>query len=277
MLGNLLPDTISRGVAHIGGPWTDVEVVSSCGSTNALVLEDARPWRVVAADEQVAGRGRLDRSWSTPPGEALAVSVSLPLPDDVARLAWFSPITAMAMARALTMCTGVRAGWKWPNDVLAARRDGAPACVDGSEWGKVCGILGQVSGHGTVVMGAGVNVAQAAADLPVPHATSVAACGGAVADAVRERVLVAFLGELADLHSRVVGAGLAGVREGYRRGCLTLGRTVRAELPGGRSLQGQAVRVDDAAELVVAVGGAEQVVAAGDVVHLRAAGGGYVA
>ena len=51
-----------------GDPWLPVEVHERVGSTNDLVREDPRPWRVVVADVQETGRGRLGRTWTTTPG-----------------------------------------------------------------------------------------------------------------------------------------------------------------------------------------------------------------
>ena len=51
-----------------GDPWPSVEVVEVLGSTNDEVRERPRPWRVVVAERQERGRGRLGRAWTTTPG-----------------------------------------------------------------------------------------------------------------------------------------------------------------------------------------------------------------
>ncbi len=64
----------------------------------------------------------------------------------------------------------------------------------------------------------------------------------------------------------------AGLADAYRAVCGTLGRQVRVELPGDRTLQGEAVDVDGAGRLVVRTEDGMTTLAAGDVVHLRAGG-----
>ncbi len=64
----------------------------------------------------------------------------------------------------------------------------------------------------------------------------------------------------------------SGLQETYAAGCATLGRTVRAELPGGRTVVGEAVALDGDGRLVIATAdGVQEPVGAGDVVHLRPA------
>jgi BirA family biotin operon repressor/biotin-[acetyl-CoA-carboxylase] ligase len=67
----------------------------------------------------------------------------------------------------------------------------------------------------------------------------------------------------------------SGVLEAYAAGCATLGREVRAELPGGEALSGEAVAVDSDGRLVIgSEAGVQRPVAAGDIVHLRGRGHG---
>ena len=139
-------------------------------STNSELVSQAAhaDLTVLATDTQTAGRGRLDRAWSTPPGTALAVSVflahepggadSAPAPDP-RRLGWVPLLAGVAMVRAVRSLGVTGAGLKWPNDVL----------VDGR---KLCGILTELTSTG-VVVGAGLNVSMTAQQLPVPTATSL--------------------------------------------------------------------------------------------------------
>ncbi|NWG16921.1 MAG: biotin--[acetyl-CoA-carboxylase] ligase [Chloroflexi bacterium] len=120
------------------------------GSTNEIALNwlkaGAPGGAVVIADEQTSGRGRLGRSWHTPPGAALAVSVILR-----PRAAFVSQITmlgALAIHETL-LCFGVESGIKWPNDVQVNGR-------------KICGVLPEAVWDGErllgVVLGMGLNV-----------------------------------------------------------------------------------------------------------------------
>jgi BirA family biotin operon repressor/biotin-[acetyl-CoA-carboxylase] ligase len=200
---------------------------------------------VVVAEQQTAGRGRVDRSWESPPRSGLTFSVLLRPVLPAPEWGWLPLLTGLAVARALRLRAEVDALLKWPNDVL----------VDGR---KVCGVLAEVPGPGAVVVGIGLNVSTRRDELPVETATSLLLEHAASTD--RDTLLRAVLRELA----RVMADPVEG-RAGYRAMCSTLGLEVRLELPD-RAVTGVAERVDDDGRLVVdgtAYG-------AGDVVHLRA-------
>lgn len=236
-----------------GQPWTDVEIHDSVGSTNAVLRRDPRPWRAVVADEQVSGRGRLDRTWSTPPGVALAVSVLLPpVPDP----SWVPLFTGLAVHDAAAEVTGVETVLKWPNDVLV------PA--DGDR--KVAGILCEMIPEG-IIVGTGLNVSQSRDQLPVAHATSLALAGGQDLD--RQRLLTAFLRRMRRVHEQSLQPELW--REEYLAVCSTIGRRVLVERAGQAPAQVHVHGIDASGRLVGQDSlGRDVVVAAGDVVHVRA-------
>ena len=126
-----------------------------------------------------------------------------------------------------------------------------------------------VPGAELVVVGAGVNIDQTRAELPVETATSLALCG--VADVHRADVVVRYLGSLADLHKAWAGggAGLEALGAAYRSVCQTIGLDVDVHQPDGLVVHGTATGVDDGGRLVVAGPGARTVHAAGDVTHVR--------
>ena len=110
---------------------------------------------VVIADEQTAGRGRLKRAWSAPPGSSVLMTIVLR--PTIAILGKLALAGALAVADAIEETTGLQAGLKWPNDVL----------INGK---KVSGILVESEVKGDeleyVTMGIGVNVNFDVADLP---------------------------------------------------------------------------------------------------------------
>ncbi|CAG7322381.1 biotin--[acetyl-CoA-carboxylase] ligase [Mycobacterium avium subsp. paratuberculosis] len=154
---------------------------------------------------------------------------------------------------------GVAVGLKWPNDVLAGPA-GTP--------GKLAGILAEVS-KPVVVIGLGLNVTQSADEIDGPGATSLLDLGVAAPD---RTALVS--GLLRELGRRIVswqaarGADWA-LAADYRARSLTIGTRVRADLPGGKHVEGTASGIDDQGRLCLDSGGQTVVVAAGDVVHLR--------
>jgi BirA family biotin operon repressor/biotin-[acetyl-CoA-carboxylase] ligase len=221
-------------------------------STNRHLLDLARSGApdgvVVVADRQTAGRGRRGRSWFSPPGASLLVSVlarpDLP-PERLHLLPWS---VALAAAEACDRVAGFRPGLKWPNDLVVGDR-------------KLAGVLVEVE-LPAVVVGIGLNVNWPPTSLDALCAT--AANQEAGHDVDREALLAALLQGLGDLHGRWDDVSAA-----YRRSCTTLGRRVRVEL-GGESLAGTAADVTDGGHLLVEVGdGVVRTVAAGAVVHLR--------
>ncbi len=247
-----------------------LQVVESTGSTNADLLRAAaaspEQWphlSVVLTTDQRAGRGRLDRAWTAPPGTGLAISVLVRVADlPVASRAWIPLIAGAAMTRAVieqVRGTGHTAGLKWPNDVL----------LDG---GKLSGILAEVvpGDPESVVIGAGVNTRMTRADLPVDTATSFAAVG---IDVDEDRLLADYLRtldeQLAALGRAGGDAAAAGILGEVEALCTTLGSDVVVSLPDETRLSGRAERIDPDGRLVVVRGDIETVVSAGDVVHVR--------
>lgn len=238
--------------------------MDATGSTNADLLAEAAGGAphgsVLVADSQTAGRGRLGRSWLTPPGSALAVSVLLrPAVDAAGRLGWLPLLTGLAVLDGLdALASGVAASVKWPNDVLLRTAGGER---------KVAGVLVQAvagSAPGTaVVVGIGVNVTTPADALP-ETATSLLAAG---AEVDRERLLEVLLDRLRARYARWVDGEVP--QDELRARCSTLGRDVVVGRPGGE-LAGRAVDVDGTGRLVVrGSDGTEVAVDAGDVTHLR--------
>jgi BirA family biotin operon repressor/biotin-[acetyl-CoA-carboxylase] ligase len=246
-------------------PFWRIRTVDVTGSTNADMAALARSGEpegaVLVAGQQTAGRGRLGRSWESPPGSSLSVSVLL-RPSDVpaARWPWLPLLTGVAVAGAVRAAAGVEAVLKWPNDVLVASA-------------KLGGILVErvdTSNGAAAVVGIGLNVGQSAEQLPA-GATSLALHGVAV---TREDVLDAVLRHLRNEYVAWRSAGgdaTGGLRAAYRELCDTVGRDVEVLLPGAPALHGKAVDVDVDGRLVLAVDGDQVVLSAGEVVHVRSA------
>jgi BirA family biotin operon repressor/biotin-[acetyl-CoA-carboxylase] ligase len=112
--------------AALVGLWTRVDIVERTGSTNADLLAAAAagaPDRtVLIAEHQEAGRGRLARSWVSPPGSGLTVSVLL-RPEGVSpsRLGWLTLLAGLAAHDAVRGLADVPCGLKWPNDLCWGR------------------------------------------------------------------------------------------------------------------------------------------------------------
>jgi BirA family biotin operon repressor/biotin-[acetyl-CoA-carboxylase] ligase len=242
---------------------------------------------VIATDTQTAGRGRLDRAWSTPPGVALAVSVFVahePAAVDVPLVAQDrdgasgeraphpAPFPPVDPARSAATRAAIRPsahppavprrlGWlpllAGVAMAGAVRGLGVPSAgvkwpndvlVDGR---KISGILTELTPSG-VVIGAGLNLSTTADQLPVSTATSLTLEGVPNSPSLLDRALAAYLGELFDLVAR----WRASERPGELGAIVverlqTLGRAVRVDLPGHSTLRGMATGLDDDGRLLV--------------------------
>ncbi|MFC8238795.1 biotin--[acetyl-CoA-carboxylase] ligase [Streptomyces sp. NBC_01724] len=263
---------LRRGLLRPGGLWTSLDVVNVTGSTNTDLAARAAgltEGTVLVAEEQTAGRGRLDRTWTAPARSGLFFSVYLTPGDDVPvhRWGWLPLLAGVATATGLARAAGVDTALKWPNDLLVT--------VEGEER-KAGGILAERAGDG-VVIGIGLNVTLRATELPAPTAASLALAGAVSTD--RETLLRGVLRSLDHWYVEWRAAGgdaaQSGLQAAYAAGCATLGRTVRAQLPGDRSLVGEAVAIDGDGRLILSTAdGLQEPVSAGDIVHLRDAEGG---
>ena len=134
---------------RLGRPY---RFIAECPSTQRLIGDDEPEGTTVATDLQTHGRGRLGRTWEAPPRRALLFSVLLHPSPPMAIWPEISLIAGAAVASVLCEETGVPAELSHPNDVLIGSR-------------KVAGILPEAT-VGRVVLGIGVNVNQAADELP---------------------------------------------------------------------------------------------------------------
>lgn len=281
----LVGEAVRAAARESGQEAGRVVVVPRTGSTSsdlvaaAATSSEAWPDRsVYVTDHQEAGRGRSGRTWTTPAGAALTVSVLLRPSMAPERLGWAPLVAGLAVVQAIDDVAGVRASLKWPNDVLLDATDGR----DLPGWGrrrKVAGVLAEMVAHG-VVVGVGVNVSQAAHELPVPSATSLAVVRGGAGEAdLRPELLRALLTRWwsADARWRAADgdAWAAGIGAAVTAACATIGQEVAVDLPGGEELRGTATGLSpDGALEVLGEDGRRRTVLAGDVRHVRAVAGG---
>jgi BirA family biotin operon repressor/biotin-[acetyl-CoA-carboxylase] ligase len=269
----LAPRALERALIVPGGLWRRLDLRADTGSTNADAADAARAGAaeglIVVAERQSAGRGRRDRQWVSPPRAGLTVSVLLrPGAADEVRgwnavpqgqWGWLSLLAGVALRESVQRIAEVDATLKWPNDLLVGEA-------------KCAGVLAEATG-GAVVVGVGLNVTTRVDELPTDRpATSLQLAGASSTD--RRPLLLALLRGLAGWYAgwRESGgdAEMCGLLAAYRRGCGTIGRPVRVQLPNGVELVGEATTVDGDGQLVVRTADrAEHRVSAGDVVHVR--------
>jgi BirA family transcriptional regulator, biotin operon repressor / biotin---[acetyl-CoA-carboxylase] ligase len=255
---------VERRLAELSVTWPVPVLKAQTGSTNddleALALAGAPEGTCVVAEEQVAGHGRVGRTWVSPAGAGLWMSVLVRAGDvSIDRWAWLSLAAGLAVRDALRSAAGVNAELKWPNDVMVP----AVACGGSEGPRKLGGILSHVVGEDAVVIGIGVNVAMGSAELPVPQASSVLLEGGSLD---RAALLAAVLAALRVRLDQWRSGDMA-LAADYREACISIGRMVEVAMPGGAHIRGIVSGIDHDGHLLVNDGENTQRVTAGDVVH----------
>jgi len=232
-------------------------------STNDLAKElaeqGAAHGEVVVAERQTAGRGRRGRSWSSPAGKNLYLSVVLRPDLPPQRAAELTLVASLAVCDACRQA-GVDAAIKWPNDVLVGGR-------------KVAGILTELAAEPDevhwVVVGIGVNLNASRDDFPDELRETASSLalerGQPVPRALFTAALLSLLEQWLDRHAE---EGFAAVRQAWRERSATLGREVRVEA-GGAEVGGVAEDLDETGALLVRGEGGLVRVVAGDVRLLR--------
>ena len=268
-ISDLRPEAITTVLDRIGlGLGRPYFYLPTVSSTNDLARDLARRGEpegtLVVAEAQTAGRGRLGRSWHSPPGTGLWCSLVLRPGVTGAALASLPIVAGLAAVRAVLSLGGLPLGIKWPNDIVVGDR-------------KVGGLLAEAGqsddGRGFVVLGFGLNVAQEAQDFPPElreTAISLAMAGRPVA---RSSALVGWLTALEGLYRRWLDVGFAAIAPEVSRHLVTLGQrvTVFPAAAGGAPWTGRALALDpsDGALLVEAdddaAASAPRRVVAGDV------------
>ncbi len=259
------PDLLSPGELAgalagrtVGAALLCLDTVDSTNNELKRRADTAPDGLAVLAQEQTGGRGRLGRSFVSPAGKGLYLSVLLRPQCVLADAGMLTAWTAVAVCRALERCCGVRAGIKWPNDIMLEGR-------------KLCGILTELELEAEtaalrhVIVGVGINVSQDAADFGPEVAPVAISLAQALGRAPRRSQLAAeVLSALDDLY-RAFPAQKADYLARYRALCVTAGRAVRVLRPGQvRTGTAEAVN-EDFALLVRWDNGEQEALSSGEV------------
>jgi len=219
---------------HMGDAWAGAELraLSSVTSTSDVAWAWAEAGcaegTAVFAEEQVKGRGRFGRTWHSPRGRGLLVSVVLRPPAEAMAPAHVTALAALAVAEAIGAATGLDALIRWPNDVAIGGR-------------KVAGVLAECRNGrlAPCVVGVGVNVNTRRDEFPDAlraSATSLAIEAGR--ECSREAVAGALLGRLHTCLRDAAEGRWALVADAWRRRASLLGQAVavhcRGQLHEGR-------------------------------------------
>lgn len=236
LLGQLAGTTLVSGIKLF-------ETADSTQNIAHKLAEDgAAEGTLVIAEQQTSGRGRMGRSWVSPAGKGIYMSMvlrpSLPLQ--------FAPqltlLTAVALCRALKELVPVDIGIKWPNDLLIGGK-------------KISGILLESSAEDErirhVIMGIGISVNMTEEDYPpelAETATSLRIASGDTVD--RAAVVGAFVKQFEHLYRLYLREGFATILSLWEALSVTLHKPAKLMTPGG-AVEGVPVGLSDSGALLV--------------------------
>ncbi len=258
----MLPPELADAVADVrdrlGRLGRRIEFFETIGSTNDIASVRAaaggHEGSVFVADAQTSGRGRRGRTWFSPPGSGLYVSIVLAPAQsrDAERAMLLTTLAAgVGLVEGVRQATGLGAALKWPNDLYVGRR-------------KLAGILAEGAGD-AVVLGFGINVG--AASFPPELADRVTSLESELGrDVDRARVFAESLCALARRYDDLLAARFDAILDAWRAlAPAAQGARVSWSTPEGTH-SGVTAGVDDRGALLVRVGNRVERLVAGEVV-----------
>lgn len=224
----------------------EIKVYRETSSTNDIVDRIAgtggKEGLVVFADKQHAGRGRMGRTWVSPPGKGLWFSLLLRPELRTSAATQITIAAAASLARAIHSTTGLQVDIKWPNDLLAKDK-------------KLAGILTEIHADidliSYMVVGIGINLNLGTEDIPESlkqKVTSIALETGEKVDPMD--IACSCLQELDRDYQRVCSGLFPEISQEWERQCKTLGRMVSVQA-GSRKIEGRAESLDSEGALMV--------------------------
>lgn len=211
---------------------------------------------VVVAEEQTGGRGRLGRQWYSPRGGGIWASIILKPRIRPEKAFQLTQVAAVAVVKAIGKAAGLKAGIKWPNDIIVGGK-------------KVCGILTEMNAEADainhIILSIGLNVNKGSEEVPHDLKGKIAflgtECGFWIS---RKQLLAVLLKELEEAYFEYLENGFASAVEDCRRFSLLLGREVRV-VQMDRSFTGKAVQITGDGVLLIETGDGNIEVISGDV------------
>ncbi|MFK3958750.1 biotin--[acetyl-CoA-carboxylase] ligase [Guptibacillus hwajinpoensis] len=179
---------------------------------------------IIVADEQTAGKGRLGRSWHSPPGSGIWTSIILRPKLPPQKAPQFTLIAAVSVVHAIRKQTGLEAEIKWPNDIL----------IDGK---KVVGILTELQAEAdqikSIIIGMGINVNATKEDFPEDLTTATSLRIELGKEIKRSVLLAAILNELETLYEEYLNNGFRMIKLLWESYAVSLGRRIKARTLNG--------------------------------------------
>ncbi len=214
-------------------------------STNTFALELAKSpipqGTVILADRQTAGRGRLQRSWFSPPEANIYGSLIFSFNNQFQAIGWIPLMAGTAIALAIEDNTNIDITLKWPNDILISER---------KVGGILCESFKRNSTETCVVIGFGINVNLPESSFPKelePIATSLQIQSHQTLD--RHHLLKSIITALEQAWETLISQGPQACQLAYISRCSTLGKQIRVQFPDGSELEGMAQSIGEQGQL----------------------------
>ena len=228
-------------------PWADrfcflPQVDSTNDYLKKLAAEGAPHGTVALSDHQTGGHGRRGRSFLSPPGVGLYLSILLRPECPPTRLMHLTCAAGVAMCNAIEQSVGFRPGIKWTNDIVCGKR-------------KLGGILTELrlDGQGLVdyaIVGIGINCCQKPEDFDPVIRDTACSLLSATGELPDRAALAAAMVEALQKMDETLFTGKAAMLDAYRERCVTLGREISL-IRGDEIRWGTAVGMDDDGALLV--------------------------
>ena len=243
----LLPQEIQRGLStnYIG---KEIFYFPELKSTNIIAKEKALhraegidEGTLIIAERQSAGKGRLGREWFSPVGGIWLSIILYPQlsPSYISRI---TLMTAVAVVKAIKICTQIKSQIKWPNDILINEK-------------KVCGILTEMSAEldiiNWVVVGIGINANIDIQDFPEDiQANTISLKEVSGKEVLRVKLAQTFLQEFEKYYDKLKRKEFSSILKEWKLYSHTLGRKIRVDM-GERIITGEAVNINEEGALVL--------------------------
>ncbi len=243
----LLPQEIQRGLStsYVG---KEIYYFPELKSTNIMAKEKAlhRAERIdggtlIITERQSAGKGRLGREWFSPAGGIWLSIILYPQlsPSYISRI---TLMTAVAVVKAIKVCTQIESQIKWPNDILISEK-------------KVCGILTEMSAEldiiNWVVVGIGINVNIGHREFPEniqENTISLKEASGK--EVLRVKLVQIFLQEFEKYYEILKRREFSSILKEWKLYSHTLGRRIRVDT-GEKIITGEAVDINEEGALIL--------------------------
>jgi BirA family biotin operon repressor/biotin-[acetyl-CoA-carboxylase] ligase len=226
----------------------DILLLKTVDSTNRIAREmgnSSKPHGYgVVAESQTAGRGRLGKEWLSLPGMGLCGTILVRPRMDIEDYPKITLTAGLAVGLALEELCHLEVQLKWPNDIYLGGRKCGGILVETSS-------LHENADHCFALVGIGVNVNADSTDFPVPLqkiATSLFLETG-----IKHSVLTIFTrirSHLLQLLTQLATDGFEGILEQWRQRDMLIGKWMSWVTPGGQTVYGESLGVDEKGILV---------------------------